>query len=452
MNPDARAKNTLIVAAAVAVAVVLAVGLWFFQRSAPPQTETAKSEQPVAPIDAALPKILVLPFANSGADRREEYFSDGITSDMTAMLARIPGILVIARNTSFAYKGRPIDVQRVGRDVGARYVLEGGVQKLGDRLLLEARLTDTQTGAQLWAEKFDRPLAEVLVALGELEEKITGSLMPDRENRDREKALSISPATLDAYVSTMRARFLLDRSGDRDNSTEARAALEQAVERDPAFAQAYAYLAIALDRFRVNRWTDEYGTAEIAERGLAAAAKAVSLAPSDPVAQAMLGRVLTANGQFEPAVAAAEEALKLSPNDADTIAAAATIMRRSGKFAETVDLVKRARTLDPYINPQYVGTTMGLSLYVLGRNAEAEEAARFCLMRSPVAQSCRQILIAVLATVGHDKDAKAEAAELLRAAPGFKVSTLVQQMLPSNRNATDVEKFAAGLRKAGLPN
>ena len=448
---ETRATRRL--AAILAAVLLLAAGAWLvLDRALLPATgDQAAPTQAAAPAESDRPMMVVLPFANLSADPNQEYFSDGISEDITTALSRFPGFMVIARNSAFAYKGRPVNAQQIGRELGVRHALEGGVQKQGDRLRLNAQLVDTQTGAQVWAETFDRPLADIFVVQDELADRIVGSVAINRQRREGEKALAAPPETLEAYDLTMRARLLIRQRGDRESSLEARRALESAIERDPSYAQAHAYLAITLDRFRVNRWTDEYATAAVAERGLAASARAVSLAPNDAITHAMHGRLLAANGQFDAALAAADAALALGPDDADTIIAAATIMRRSGRFAETVDLIRRAMKLDPYIDPGGVGTTMGLSLYALGRYAEAGDAARYCIARAPAAQTCRQMLAATLAMSGREPEAREAGFDLLRVAPGFTIAALVQQMLPANRNAADVEHFADGLRKAGLP-
>ncbi|MSO70456.1 MAG: hypothetical protein EXQ88_00310 [Alphaproteobacteria bacterium] len=277
-------QNKLVMAAAAGLAIALAAaGLWLFQRSSPSQSQAARPAPAAALAETDRPVIVVLPFTNLAVDRREEYFSDGMTEEMTTALARIPGFLVIARNSAFAYKGRPVNPQVVGRDLKVRYALQGGAQKQGERLRLEAQLIDTQTGGEVWAETYDRSFADIFVVLEELTDKIVGSAAPTLKRAEGVKTLPAPPETLAAYDLTMRARHMIARAGDRDTSTTARAALEQAIARDPSFAEAHAYLALTHDRFRINNWNDEFGTAAIAERATAAAAKAVSLAPRDAV-------------------------------------------------------------------------------------------------------------------------------------------------------------------------
>ena len=315
--------------------------------------------------------LVVLPFGNLSNDPEQEYFRDGLTEDITTALARIPGFLVTARNSAFQYKGKAVDPKQITKDLGVRYMLEGSVRKQGDRLRLNAQLIDTATGAHVWAEKYDRPFADVFAVQDELADKIVGTVASHLRRREGEKALAAPPEKLEAYELTMRARVLRSTSG-RDESLEARRLLLQAIERDPTYALAHGMLGLTENYFLVNRVNEDYAALATVERMMAATSKGITLAPNDALVAVYHGYSLRASRQYEASEAFAERAVSLAPNDPAVLASVATVLLASGRNERVVELVGRTRSLDPFIVPASIGVVLATAQFLLGRYQEAE--------------------------------------------------------------------------------
>ena len=395
--------------------------------------------------------LLVLPFANLSGDRQQEYFSDGITEDVINALARVPGFTVIARNTAFTYKGKPVNAQALGQELGVRYILEASIQRQGDRLRLNAQLVETRTGNPVWAERIDRQMADVFVVQDEIADRIVGIVASQLRRREGQRAMTANPETLDALDLTLRARHLRSASG-RDETVEARRLLERAIERDPGFVSAYTVLYSVMNQFFINRWNDEFNSPATVKRMLDLAAQAVSIAPSDPIVRATYAEGLTLVGQHEMAVKQIDAALSGVTADTDMLRLAATVMARSGEFERSVSLMKSALQLDPAMSPGNLGSPLGSSLYLLGRYAEAADYAGQCVRRAASNVLCRRWYISALAQMGRLDDARREAAELMKLSPGLTVSEQTQRMARTYRDPAHVRHHSEGLRLAGIPD
>ena len=249
-----------------------------------PETET--SERPTLPLPDK-PSIAVLPFQNMSGDPEQEYFSDGVTEDIITALSRLRGFFVIARNSSFTYKGKSSDVRQVGRELGVRYILEGSVRKSGDRLRITAQLIDAISGNHLWAERYDRDLADIFSVQDEVTEGVVASIEPELYMAENLRSRTKAPANLDAWDLVMRAMSHLGKSTESDG----RAAidfLEQAVGRDPCYARAYALLAWSKARIANNGWSGGDPNV-IYPAALAIAKKSVAFDHDDPWAHLALG-------------------------------------------------------------------------------------------------------------------------------------------------------------------
>jgi adenylate cyclase len=466
-------QRPALAASVVVVAIVAGLAWWQVQRPVPPaairdagpppapsasppaapapQRATALPQLPASiapPVVAERAALIVLPFANLSGDPQQEYFSDGITEDITTALARIPGFLVMARNTAFTLKGKAVDAQDVGAQFGVRYVLEGSVQKQSNRLRLNAQLIDAATGNHVWAERFDRPVADLFIVQDELADKIVGTVAATLRRREGERALAAPPEKLEAHELTMRARILRNSAG-RDATLEARRLARQAIDRDPSFAPAYIQLARAAYTIRVNRWNEEFNSPAAAAQMIEATTKAIALAPNDAYARATHGMALTFFQRWDEALAEADWAVTRSPNDPDVLNAASVVTQWSGRYDQTVELGRRLVVLDPFVPPANVGNILGGALYLLGRHGEAKEAARYCVERSPSNVRCREHLTAFLGWTGPEADARAQAAELLRLSPGYTISEYLR--VTTFNDPTAASRIAEGLRKAGVP-
>jgi len=465
-KPRLRLNPALLGLALVAIAGILAV--WRPWATPPEKPIAADSELTPAQQAAAaagqilsprLPRapsnernmLLVLPFTNLSGDAEQSYFSDGMTEDVINALARIAGFTVIARNTAFTYKGKPVNAQTIGQELGVRYLLEGSIQKQGDRLRLNAQLIDTASGNTVWAERFDRRMADVFVVQDELADRIVGTVAAQLRRREGQRALAANPETLDALDLSLRARQLRATSS-REDTLEARRMLERAIELDPRFVHAHTQLYSVMNQFFINRWTAEFNSPATAKAMLDIAGKAVSIAPSDPTARAAYAESLTLVGQHGTAVAQIESVVSNTTADTDLLRLAATVMARSGELERSVSLMKRVLQFDPATQPGNLGSPLGSSLYLQGKYAEAADYSSQCVRRAPSNILCRRWYIASLAQMGKLEDARREAAELMALSPGLTVSEQSQRMARSYRDPEHVRHHSEGLRKAGIPD
>jgi TolB-like protein/class 3 adenylate cyclase/Tfp pilus assembly protein PilF len=460
-----RVSPALIGLALVAMAGVLAV--WRPWATPPELLAAADSELPPAQQAAAaagqilsprLPRapssernmLLVLPFTNQSGDPEQSYFSDGVTEDVINSLARIAGFTVIARNTAFTFKGKAVNAQTVGQELGVRYLLEGSIQRQGDRLRLNAQLVDTTSGNTVWAERFDRRMADVFVVQDELADRIVGTVATQLRRREGQRALAANPETLDALDLTLRARQLRGTS-NRDEIIEARRMLERAIALDPRFVPAYTLLYGVMNQFFINRWTAEFNSPATTQAMLDLAGKAVSIAPSDPMARATYAESLTLVGQHGTAVAQIESVVSNTSADTDLLRLAATVFARAGEFERSVAMMKRVLQLDPATTPGNLASPLASSLYLQGKYAEAADYAGQCVRRAPSNILCRRWFIASLAQLGKLEDARREVAEMMALSPGLTISEQSQRMARSYRDPEHVRHHAEGLKKAGVP-
>ena len=277
---------------------------------------------------SAFPSIAVLPFANLGGDPEQEYFADGITEDLITELSRFQEIRVIARNSVLTYKAKPARIQEVGHDLGVRYVLEGSVRKAGGRVRITAQLIDAATGHHLWAERFDRDLADIFEVQDEVTGRIVATLAGKLVESERRRARSGQTENLEAYDCVLRGRELWERFTPEDNR-EARRLYEKAIELDPDYARAYASLAWTYLVEHTERWADA-GDQPL-ERALELARRGVLVNPASHSNHLALGQICLSKGLYEEALDALETAIALNPNDADGYAFLARALSFAGR-------------------------------------------------------------------------------------------------------------------------
>jgi adenylate cyclase len=313
-------------------------------RGAEPGTfpERPTTASPTRP--SALPSIAVLPFANFGGDPEHDYFADGITEDLITELSRFQELRVIARNSVMTYKGKPVRVQEVGRDLGVRYVLEGSVRKAGARVRITAQLVDAATGHHLWAERFDRDLAEIFEVQDEVTSRIVATLAGKLVESERRRARSGQTENLEAYDCVLRGRELWERFTPEANR-EARRLYEKAIELDPDYARAYASLAWTYLVEHFERWAGPED--QPLERALDLARRGVMVNPASHSNHLALGQVCLSKGLHDEALEALETAIALNPNDADGYVFLAQALTRVGRPGEAIDLIERAQRLNP---------------------------------------------------------------------------------------------------------
>lgn len=385
------------------------------------------------------PSIAVLPFTNMSAEAEYEHFVDGLTEDLITDLSRNPGLFVIARNSVFAYKGRAVDVRRIARELGVRYLLEGSARRSVNRVRINVQLIDSDGGGHLWAERFDRQLEDIFDLQDEVTARIRDALIgqlvaPPPRNR---------PKNLEAYDLCARGRALLDSSfGSAEALREAMVLLEQAIDIDPGYAEAYRCLAMT----RSDAWTHcnipidlrRGSVLEIAER-------AVTLDPNDSSCHATFALLLDYAGQWDAAKLEHERALELDPNNADAMVMYADFLLFAGQPAKAKALVLRALRINPLPAAWYF-MAQGKIQYALGRYEDAVNT-----LRHPVTYrtASRRYLAASLAQLGLIDDARREAGLLMASNPAFTIGHWASGTM--FKDAATRDHFVEGFRLAGLP-
>ncbi|QPC93130.1 winged helix-turn-helix domain-containing tetratricopeptide repeat protein [Mesorhizobium sp. INR15] len=383
------------------------------------------------------PSIAVLPFVNFSNDPEQDSFADGLTEDLITDLSRISGLFVIARNSTFAYKGKARDVRGIAQDLGVRYLLEGSARRAAGRVRINAQLVDALSGDHLWAERFDRNLEDIFAVQDEVTAKIVQALLgrllaPPPRNR---------PRNMEAYDLCVRARKLIDDSPQ--TGREAHLMLRRAISLDPDYAEAYRWLAM-------NHWMGwvHWGEPIEPNRGLALelARKAVAIDPNDSGCRWVLANLLAYERRFDEADSEFAKAFDLDPNEADAWATLSDIVVLSGRVGEGLEHIRKAFRLNPFPASWYY-LTLGQAQYA----AADYEAAVDTLRRDETYRtSSRRFLAASLAQLGRLDEARAEVELFLVGNPHFTTSHWVAT--EPFRDTAMLDHFVDGFRKAGLPD
>jgi adenylate cyclase len=396
------------------------------------------------------PSIAVLAFTNLSGDPQQEYFSDGITEDIITELSRSAELSVIARNSAFQYKGRSVDLRQVGQQLGVRYVLEGSIQRAGDRIRITAQLVDSTTGRHRWADRYDRKIEDVFLVQDEVTRTIAAILTAHVNKAEVERTLIKPPTTWRAYDYHMRATDALVSfwpSFDVERLYETRRLLERSLVLDPSYARAYGTLSHTYAIAWTNPLDDDFLNPDALDRAYALALKGVQIEPNLPLAHAHLGSALTWKRQLDAALAEFEKAIALNPNFTDWRLAAAMIF--AGEPQAAIGVVQALMRLDPYYHPLASGW-LGLASYQLKCYSQALTPLRECLSRMPNYRSARAWLAATYAQLGLQREARAEVAEILRIDAKHTIDGYYRRV-PTYKFTSDAEHLFDGLRKAGLP-
>jgi adenylate cyclase len=397
------------------------------------------------------PSIAILPFTNMSGDPGQDYFSDGITEDIITDLSRFSELFVVARNSSFQYKGRSPDIRQVGRELGVRYVLEGSIRRSGDRIRVSAQLVDTVAGAHRWAERYDRELKDVFAVQDEVSRAIVAILVAHVNKAEAERTLLKPPATWQAHDFFMRASDIYNAiwssSFNVADLYEVRRLLERSVALDPNYARAHAMLSYTQFVAWIHRLDEDHLDPAALERAHRLARKAIQLDPNLPIAHAYFGMILTFQGQHDQSVAEFERAMSLNPNFTDW--RFGMVLTRAGQPARAVEVIEAHMRYDPYCSPVAFGH-LGFARYMLKQHVQALPPLRECVSRAPDMRHGHVWLAADLAQLGQLDEAHAEAAEVLRIDPKFTIGG-TEGRLALLKRPEDAEHLFDGLRKAGLP-
>jgi TolB-like protein len=395
------------------------------------------------------PSIAVLPFANMSSDPEQEYFADGIVEEIVTALSRMRWLFVIARTSSFTYKGRVVDVKQVGRELGVRYVLEGSVRKSGDRVRITAQLIDATTGSHLWADRFDGALEDIFDLQDRVTEAVVGAIEPKLERSEIERAKRKPTDSLDAYDYYLRgiANYY---PATREDSDEMLRLLKCATDLDPSFAAAYGLAAWCLARRKGFGWITEQEreTAETARL----ARRAAELGSDDALSLAWAAFALAlVCGELEEATGFIDRALGLNSNLAIGWGSSGWLRVWRGEPEVAIEHLARAMRLSP-LGPM-TGEAQSATAHAhffAGRYDEACRWASKTALENPRVPGGVRILAASNALAGQVKEARAAVRRLLQTDPSRRISNLTDVLGPYRR-PEDVAKYAEGLRKAGLP-
>jgi adenylate cyclase len=392
------------------------------------------------------PSIAVLPFANMSGDGEQEYFSDGFTEDIITNLSRNHAFFVISRSTSFTYKGPAVDVGKVGRDLGVRYVLEGSARKAGNRVRITAQLIEAASGHHLWADRYDRELADVFAVQDEIARSITGAIAPGIIAAEIRQAQRKDPSQLDAWDRTMRAHSHIRRF-TRDDMAEARRLLVEAIELDPTNSMALSDLAFARHFEAVFGWGD--GPAESHVRLGEAARKAVAADDSDAMAHTALAIFDLFSGRHAEARRRLHRALDLNPNSEFARGYLAISYSFAGEFDATSANADEAMRLSPR-SPLLViwHLAKGWAALLVGRYEEAIEFTEQAREANPEFPDIYAVLASAHGHLGNPVAARAAIEQLEQRMPGLTSND--ERLTRPFARATDQESFLEGMRKAGL--
>jgi adenylate cyclase len=404
--------------------------------------EVASKEKMAFPMPDK-PSIAVLPFVNMSDDLKQEYFSDGMTEEIITALSKVPNLFVISRNSTFTYKGKPVKVRQVSEELGVRYVLEGSVQKSGDRVRITAQLIDALSGHHLWAERYDRDLKDIFALQDEITMKVITGLQVELTAGEMAGVIAKGTKNIDAFIKYLQAYELMMRA-NKERNVQAKKILAEAVALDPEYPRLYMGLALS---HIYDVW---YGTTESTEQSLAQAfefaQKAISLDDSNAAAHSMLGLVYMMNKQYDKAIAESERAVSLDPNSAENINRLGTVLNYAARAEEAIPYLQNAIRLNP-LPPALYFIQLAISYRDSGHYEKAIEASKKALQREPNSQFPYIHMAVSYIRLGQEKEARAAAAEILRINPKFSLERYAK-MLPFPQPVAD--RIIEDLRKAGL--
>jgi adenylate cyclase len=393
------------------------------------------------------PSVAVLPFTNMSAEPDQEFFADGIAEDVITALSRYPSLFVIARNSSFTYKGRAVDVKQIGRELGVRYVLEGGLRKAGNRIRVTAQLVEAETGKHVWAERYDRHLADIFAVQDEITDAVTIAVAPTIAHAELQRAMRKPPGNLDAWAAYQRGMWHLEKGTVSDDAVAERF-FRQAVDLDPSFADAYCGLAETQCRaaivFNTRGLADAQNSVEESAR------LAVALDGNNAVAHACLSVALFLRGDYHGALVEAERALASSPNLASAYWRRGQALIFSGQPQEGLKDLRTSIALEPRgVSLAHRLTQVAAGYYFSRTYEDGVEAAKNVIRSFPNFPPPYRWLAAALGQLGRSGEANAALEQGIRVSPAL--FDLLSRGHPPWIRPQDQAHLLEGLRKAGLP-
>jgi adenylate cyclase len=444
-QPTYRKWKRPAIAAGIAALIVIVAGvLWYAMRSAPPSIEPASVDKMAQPLPDK-PSIAVLPFTNIGGDPEQDYLTDGLTEELITALAKIPRVFVIASNSVFTYKGKPVKIQQVSEELGVRYVLEGSVRKSRDQIRITAQLIDAIGGHHLWAERYEGKVEDLFAFQDAITSEILTSLeieLTEGEQARVWRRSTYNPRSYEKYLQALEAFRLFSREGN----TLARKRAQEALEIDPKNVVALVTLAWTYLRDVWLGWSES--PKEYLEKSVELAKEAIALDESNPDAHALLGSIYLLYQKYDEAISEGRRAVELSPNSGDITALYSITLRDAGRYEEAIELGERAVRLSP-ITPNWYFHNLAFAYQAAGKTDNAIELFRKVIQRNPNHFPAWMGLASIYGDMGRNEEAHEAAKEVLRLNPKFSIENYYKNS-PIKDQAL-IQRRKEGLLKAGLP-
>ncbi len=444
-------RRKAILAGGIALVVVIIVaGIWSFYFRSPPM-EIASVEKMAFPLPEK-PSIAVLPFNNLSGDPAQDYIADGISENIISALSKISEMFVIASNSTFTYKGKPVKVQQVSEELGVRYVLEGSAQKVGNRVRITAQLIDATKGHHLWSEKYDRDMQDLFALQDEIAHNIIVELQVKLTEGEQARVSHKSTTNLEAWSYAVRGLKLFERAS-KENNAKAMEFLERAVELDPGYVWAWVRLAWTHVVARRTGWSQS--PSESLKKAFEISQKVLAMDESDSDVHALLGLVYRMQGQYDQAITEGEKSLALGPTNAQAHVLLSVSMNYVGRFDDVIRLVEKAMRLHPYY-PAYYLPWLGGAYRMTGRYEDALTVYNQLLDRSRKGEypiiAPHLYLADIYAELGKEDIARTHAAEVIKINPGFSLKDVSKISTYGYKDPAHLERRLNALRKAGLPD
>jgi adenylate cyclase len=392
--------------------------------------------------------IAILPFTNMSGDPEQEYFSDGISEDIITDLSKIAGLMVIARNSSFTYKGRSVDVRTIGRELGVQSVLEGSIRRAGNRVRITAQLIDATSGGHLWADRYDRDLTDIFEVQDDVTRRIVDALKVTLSPGEKERLADTKTSNLAAYDCLLRGReFMLGKEKNRETFGQAIACFKSALEYDPNYSQAYACLGFAHIFDYQNRWSDDPDSSLPLAKQYAR--QALEKDSNEPLARCVSAMTASFEKDLDRAKSEIDLALSLNPSLALAHNLAGSNRIYSGQPLEAIPEIEHAMRLDPALSPQFLHF-LGMAYLLAGKYETAAALLRQRIVLVPQTDFSRALLASALGHLGEFEDARRVWRELKEINANYAFAEHVGRQ--PFRREEDVERIADGLRKARLLN
>jgi len=411
-----------------------------------PKMEVASKEKMAFPLPDE-PSIAVLPFVNMSEDPKQEFFCDGITEEIITALSKVRHLFVISRQSTFSYKGKPVKVKQVSEELGVRYVLEGSVQRSADRIRINAQLIDALTGRHIWAERYNRDLTDLFALQDEITMKILTAIrvkLTEGEHVSSSEKYFKGKQGLDCYLKILEG-YKYREGYNVEDIRAARRIAEEAIAICPELPPAYVLLGSV---HQMEYWTSSGKSLQDSiEKGIEAAQKAFALDDSNASAHALLGDFYWLKREYDKAISEGERAVALAPGEASVHISYAKNLVFAGRAEEAIPLFQKAIRLNP-VGPTGLYLNLGHALRMTGKFEEAASAYRKSIQRSPDNILTHVSLAATYSMMGREKEARAEAAEVIRINPKFSLDLFAKRQV--YKDQSEVNKLVDALRKAGL--